>query len=50
MTQLATRAFDADEVTEQIRAAHKFGADGWMLWNANNVYSDAGLVAGRPNR
>lgn len=39
------RAFDADEVNEQIRAVQAFGADGWMLWNANNLYSDAGLVA-----
>jgi len=44
------RAFDADEVADQIRAAEDFGANGWMLWNANNLYSDAGLVAKRPGR
>lgn len=44
------RAFDADEVAEQIRAAREFGADGWMLWNASNIYSDAGLVADRGRR
>jgi hypothetical protein len=38
------RSFDADEVALQIRSAQDFGSDGWMLWNANNVYTDAGLV------
>lgn len=38
------RPFDADEVADQIRAANNFGADGWMLWNARNTYSSAGLV------
>ena len=38
------RAFDADEVALQVRAAEDFGSNGWMLWNANNVYSAAGLV------
>jgi hypothetical protein len=43
------RPFDADEVAEQIRAAEDFGSDGWMLWNAGNVYSAAGLArAARP--
>jgi len=38
------RSFDADEVAEQIRAATDFGSNGWMLWNAHNVYSDTGLA------
>jgi hypothetical protein len=38
------RSFDADEVAEQIRAATDFGSNGWMLWNAHNVYSDSGLA------
>lgn len=37
------RAFDAEEIREQIRAAEDFGADGWMLWNPRNIYSDRGL-------
>jgi hypothetical protein len=39
------RRFDAGEVAEQIRAAEDFGSDGWMLWNAGNIYSHAGLAA-----
>ena len=27
------RAFDADEIRQQIDAAERFGSDGWMLWN-----------------
>jgi hypothetical protein len=42
------RRFDADEVAKQIRAAEDFGSDGWMLWNASNVYSRAGLAARAP--
>lgn len=37
------RHFDADEISQQIRAAQDFGTDGWMLWNPRNVYSDQGL-------
>ncbi|GAA0295059.1 putative glycoside hydrolase [Sphingomonas oligophenolica] len=44
------RSFDADEVALQIRATQDFGSDGWMLWNANNVYADAGLVRKEPKR
>lgn len=40
------RAFDAREVSDQIRAAQDAGADGWMLWNARNDYSQAGLTRG----
>lgn len=37
------RAFDATEIGAQIQAAEDFGANGWMLWNPRNVYSDHGL-------
>jgi hypothetical protein len=37
------RAFDADEIRDQIRAAEDFGSNGWMLWNPRNVYSGEGL-------
>jgi hypothetical protein len=37
------RVFGAEEIGEQIRAADEFGSDGWMLWNARNQYSAAGL-------
>lgn len=33
------RRFGAEEIREQVRAAEDFGSDGWMLWNAANVYS-----------
>ena len=42
------RVFDADEVADQIRAAADFGSDGWMLWNAHNIYSQACPAAGGP--
>jgi hypothetical protein len=38
------RAFTAQEVGEQTRAAADFGADGWMLWNPRNDYGNAGLA------
>jgi hypothetical protein len=37
------RAFDGPEVRAQIDAAEAVGSDGWMLWNAHNVYSADGL-------
>jgi hypothetical protein len=37
------RAFTGHEIRTQIRAAEDFGANGWMLWNAGNVYSADGL-------
>jgi hypothetical protein len=37
------RPFDADEISIQVNAAEQFGADGWMLWNPNNKYSEEGL-------
>lgn len=33
------RQFGEKEMEAQIRAAQSFGADGWILWNARNVYS-----------
>lgn len=39
------RIFGAGEIRDQIRAAEQFGSDGWMLWNARNEYSAAGLAA-----
>lgn len=39
------RSFDAEEVRAQIDAAEALGTDGWMLWNAHNRYSAAGLKA-----
>lgn len=32
------------EVRAQIRAAYENGLDGWMLWNAANVYTEAALL------
>jgi hypothetical protein len=37
------RPFRAAEIGAQIRAAEDFGANGWMLWNPQNVYSREGL-------
>jgi hypothetical protein len=37
------RPFRAAEIRAQIRAAEAFGANGWMLWNPQNVYSREGL-------
>jgi hypothetical protein len=42
------REFDADEIEAQIRAAEALGTDGWMLWNAHNRYSAAGLKTAAP--
>lgn len=39
------RPFDADEIAKQVQAAEDFGSDGWMLWNAGNLYSETGLSA-----
>ena len=33
------RQFGSKQISEQIRAAEDFGADGWMLWNPRNLYS-----------
>ena len=37
------RVFGADEIGSQIDAAEVIGTNGWMLWNAANRYSPAGL-------
>jgi hypothetical protein len=33
------------EVSEQIRAAEEFGANGWMLWSPGNVYHVGGIAS-----
>ena len=38
------REFDFAEIQAQIGAADDFGANGWMLWNARNVYEKAALI------
>lgn len=37
------KAFGGEEIRTQISAAQEAGANGWMLWNARNIYSSAGL-------
>ncbi|WP_081490719.1 putative glycoside hydrolase [Terriglobus roseus] len=37
------RVFGPEEVAAQTRAAADAHANGWSLWNARNVYSEAGL-------
>lgn len=37
------RPFGGREIRNQIEAAERFGADGWMLWNPRNLYSADGL-------
>jgi hypothetical protein len=37
------RLFAEREIRAQVDAAERVGANGWMLWNAHNVYSPAGL-------
>ncbi|PLY01377.1 MAG: GTP-binding protein [Desulfuromonas sp.] len=37
------RLFKEEEISAQVRAAKDFGSNGYMLWNASNRYSDAGL-------
>lgn len=44
------RRFDADEIAKQVKAAEDFGSDGWMLWNASNIYPETGLVAALSGR
>lgn len=36
------RAFGAQELRLQIRAANDFGTNGWMIWNPPNVYPTDG--------
>jgi hypothetical protein len=40
------RPFTGKEIMQQIRATEDFGANGWMLWNPNNIYSAEGLPRG----
>jgi hypothetical protein len=35
-----TIPYDADKVQAQVDAARRAGAKGFMLWNANGVYTD----------
>jgi len=37
--------YGLDEVRAQIEAARLAGAKGFMLWNAQGVYTDGALVA-----
>ena len=39
------RAFTPEMVRKQIDAAESFGADGWMVWNAQNRYQAAAFRA-----
>ena len=36
--------YDADKVRAQIKASDEVGADGWILWNARNVYDGRGIL------
>jgi hypothetical protein len=38
------RPFGVKEVRDQISAAHKFGSQGWMIWNPGNNYSSEHYV------
>lgn len=40
--------YDASRVRAQIRAAEESGAEGWMLWNARNVYTEDALEKAMP--
>ena len=35
--------YDGEKVRAQIKASDEAGADGWLLWNARNVYDGRGL-------
>lgn len=37
------RHFTGREIREQIKASEDFGANGWMLWNPRNIYTNEGL-------
>lgn len=37
--------YDAGKIREQIDAVEKYSSAGWLMWNASNRYSDAGLKA-----
>ncbi len=40
--------YGPDEVRAQIQAAYDAGYDGWLLWNAANVYTEAALKPAAP--
>jgi hypothetical protein len=42
------RHFKEFEIAAQIEASRDFGANGWMLWNASNVYRKHGLEVTLP--
>ncbi|MCX6781659.1 MAG: L-threonylcarbamoyladenylate synthase [Candidatus Magasanikbacteria bacterium] len=35
--------YDAEKIRAQIAVAEKYSSAGWLLWNASNRYTDAGL-------
>ena len=35
--------YGSDKIRAQIKASDDAGADGWVLWNASNRYTDKGL-------
>jgi hypothetical protein len=42
------KAFGADEIGKQTKAARDAGTDGWMLWNPRNVYTTNEIKAEAP--
>lgn len=44
------RVFSERQIRAQIQAAEDSGADGWMMWNPQNLYSDEGLEKAPPAR
>ncbi len=38
------KEYGPDEVRAQIQATYDFGATGWMLWNANNTFTEGALL------
>lgn len=38
------RSFAGAEIRAQVEAAEHLGADGWMIWNPRNVYTEEGLT------
>ncbi len=38
------KKYGPDEIRAQIQATYDFGATGWLLWNANNTFTEAGLL------
>jgi Putative glycosyl hydrolase domain len=44
------RVFGSDQIRAQIDAAENVGSNGWMLWNAANRFTSAGLNPAQPDR